>query len=173
MHGTPRQRWQHAQQTWHACVQSNEGGPRAEHAPAVEAAAAAAHAHACTAARMPPLARHQLLPMQPQHLLLRRAQALLGSQAGDVNHAYGLLRAALRHADARGEAAVRAACFLHLARIEALAGEPHKALVLAQGALQATKDSAVWLQAVLLYSQQRCVQRPQSPQRPQSAAADI
>jgi hypothetical protein len=122
----------------------------------VVAAAAAVRAHATTHAQMVPLVRHQLQPVQPQQLLMRRACALLAKSGGDANSAEGLLRAALRHADARRDIATRAECLLHLAQIASLAGTPQRALILAQAAQQSTQDTRVWLAAVLLYSQQRC-----------------
>ena len=122
----------------------------------VDVAAQAARAHAATVSRMVAKTRHQLLPTQHQHLLLQQATTLIESNSGDVNHAFGLLRLAVTHAGARGDEDTRARCLLQLSRIEALAGECEQAVVLAQAAQQATKDTYVWLQAVLQYSRQRC-----------------
>lgn len=127
-----------------------------QHSAAVVAAAQAACSHAATVTRMAPKTRHQLLPTQHQHLLLQQATTLIESNSGDVNHAFGLLRLAVTHSDARGDVDTRARCLLQLSRIEGIAGESEKAVVLAQAAQQATKDTYVWLQAVIQYSRQRC-----------------
>ena len=134
--------------------QSSEQGSAA-----VAVATQAARSHAATVSRMPPKTRHQLLPTQHQHLLLQQATTLIESRSGDINHAFGLLRIAVTHAEARGDVDTRARCLLQLSRIEGLAGECEQAVVLAQAAQQATKDTHVWLQAVLQYSRQRYAAR--------------
>jgi hypothetical protein len=124
---------------------------------AVAVAAQAAKSHAATLEQMMPKTRHQLLPTQYQHLLLKQATLLIESSSGDVNHAFGLLRLAVTHAEARGDVDTRARCLLQLSRIEGLAGEPEQAVLLAQAVQQTTKDTNLWLQAVIQYSRQRCV----------------
>lgn len=136
-------------------VQDTEAGSAAMRA-AVALAARAAREHAQTVRTLPALARHQLSPVQPQHELLWRAAAMLASPGSNLNRAYGLLRIAAQHADARRDGDCRARCLLHLAEIDGLAGDAHSALLLAQGAQQGTQDSAVWRDAVIVYCQNRC-----------------
>jgi hypothetical protein len=124
---------------------------------AVAAAAQALRSHASSLTQMMPKSRHQLLPAQHQHLLLQQACVLIESSSGDVNQAFGLLRLAVKHSEARGDVDTRARCLLQLSRIEGLAGEPEQAVVLAQAAQQMTKDTSLWLEAVIQYSRQRCV----------------
>lgn len=127
------------------------------HSDEVVAAGKAAKSHGISMAEMAPRTRHQLLPMQCQHLLLQKATAVLESSTGDVNCAFGLLRCAIEHSDARGDVDTKARCHLELSRIESLAGEVENSVVLAQSAQQLTKDTHIWLQAVIQYSRQRYV----------------
>lgn len=123
----------------------------------VEVAAGAARSHASTLLNMTRKARHQLLPTQHQHLLLQQATTMIESNTGDMNQAFGLLQLATSHADARGDVDTRARCLLQLSRIQGIAGDSDQSVVLAQAAQQATKDTTVWLQAVIQYARQRCV----------------
>lgn len=136
-------------------MQDGEPGTPAMRA-AVELAARAAKSHARTVHTLPPLARHQLLPAQPQHELLWRAAAMLATPGHNLNRAYGLLRIGAQHADARQDDDCRARCLLHLAELDGLAGDALCALRLAQAAQQGTKDTAVWRDAVIVYCRTRC-----------------
>eukprot|EP00892_Ulva_mutabilis_P001347 jgi/Ulvmu1/11212/UM072_0049.1 len=122
---------------------------------AVTMAASAAKVHAQTAQTLLPLARHQLLPAQPQHELLWHATAMLAMPGCNLNRAYSLLRVSAQHADARQDGDCRARCLLHMAEIDGLAGDAHSALLLAQAAHQGTKDTSVWRDAVITYCRNR------------------